>query len=36
MTVAVQYNPVTEVTKFLPCIDLSRHVIGYIATSSVQ
>ncbi len=36
MTVAVQFNPVTGVTKFRPCIDLSRHVNRYIAASSVQ
>jgi hypothetical protein len=36
MTVAVQFNPVTEVTKYRPCIDLSRHVNRFIAASSVQ
>jgi hypothetical protein len=36
MTVAVQYNLVTEVTKYRPCIDLSRHVNRFIAASSVQ
>jgi hypothetical protein len=36
MTVAVQFNPVTEVMKYRPCIDLSRHVNRFIAASSVQ
>jgi hypothetical protein len=36
MIVAVQYNPVTEVMKYRPCIDLSRHVNWFIAASSNQ
>jgi hypothetical protein len=36
MSVAVQCNPVTDTTKYGPCIDLSRHINLYIAASTVQ
>jgi Reverse transcriptase (RNA-dependent DNA polymerase) len=36
MTVAVQFNAVTDTVKYRPCIDLSRHVNNYIDDMSVK
>jgi len=36
MTVAVQYNPHTGITKYRPCIDLSRHVNRSIKAMSTK
>jgi hypothetical protein len=36
MTVAVQYNAVTDSIKYRPCIDLSRHVNKFIADMTVK
>ena len=36
LTVAVQHNAMTNVTKYRPCIDLSRHVNRYIKKQTVK
>ena len=36
MTVAVQHNLITNVTKYRPCIDLSRHVNKFIKDFPVK
>jgi hypothetical protein len=36
MTVAVQYNAVTDSIKYRPCIDLSRFVNAKISKSSIK
>ena len=36
LTVAIQVNSVTQIVKYRPCIDLSRHVNLYIAGSHMK